>query len=199
VEILRDLRLGVYDVVVGINLLREGLDLPEVSLVAILDADKAGFLRSETALIQTIGRAARHVRGTAIMYADKVTDAMRQAIDETDRRRRKQETYNTAHGIVPASIVKSVRDLTDRVRTLAEEKVPYEVGGDKTLPLSALPPDEMVRLIKQLEKEMKAAAAALEFEKAAVLRDQIIELRRAREAQDKRPVWEKLREPKSPA
>ncbi len=196
VEILRDLRLGVYDVVVGINLLREGLDLPEVSLVAILDADKAGFLRSETALIQTIGRAARHVKGTAIMYADKVTDAMRRAIEETDRRRRKQETYNAAHGIVPASIVKSVRDLTDRVRTLAEEKVPYEVGGDKPLPLSALPPDEMVRLIKQLEKEMKAAAGALEFEKAAVLRDQIIELRRAREAQDKRPIWEKLREPK---
>ncbi len=196
VEILRDLRLGVYDVVVGINLLREGLDLPEVSLVAILDADKAGFLRSETALIQTIGRAARHVKGTAIMYADKVTDAMRQAIDETDRRRRKQETYNAAHGIVPASIIKSVRDLTDRVRTLAEEKAPYDVGSDKPMPLSALPPDEMVRLIKQLEKEMKAAAAALEFEKAAVLRDQIIELRRAREAQDKRPVWEKLREPR---
>ena len=196
VEILRDLRLGVYDVVVGINLLREGLDLPEVSLVAILDADKAGFLRSETALIQTIGRAARHVKGTAIMYADKVTDAMRQAIDETDRRRRKQETYNATHGIVPASIVKSVRDLTDRVRTLAEEKAPYDVGSDKPMPLSALPPDEMVRLIKQLEKEMKAAAAALEFEKAAVLRDQIIELRRAREAQDKRPVWEKLREPR---
>jgi len=196
VEILRDLRLGVYDVVVGINLLREGLDLPEVSLVAILDADKAGFLRSETALIQTIGRAARHVKGTAIMYADRVTDAMRQAIEETDRRRRKQETYNSAHGIVPASIIKSVRDLTDRVRTLAEERVPYEVGGEKALPLSALPPDEMVRLIKQLEKEMKAAAGALEFEKAAVLRDQIIELRRAREAQDKRPVWEKLREPR---
>ena len=196
VEILRDLRLGVYDVVVGINLLREGLDLPEVSLVAILDADKAGFLRSETALIQTIGRAARHVKGTAIMYADKVTDAMRQAIEETDRRRRKQETYNATHGIVPASIVKSVRDLTDRVRTLAEEKAPYDVGSDKPMPLSALPPDEMVRLIKQLEKEMKAAAAALEFEKAAVLRDQIIELRRAREAQDKRPVWEKLREPR---
>ncbi len=199
VEILRDLRLGVYDVVVGINLLREGLDLPEVSLVAILDADKAGFLRSQTALIQTIGRAARHVKGTAIMYADKVTDAMRRAIEETNRRRRKQETYNAAHGIVPASIVKSVRDLTDRVRTLAEERVPYEVGAEKALPLSALPPDEMVRLIKQLEKEMKAAAAALEFEKAAVLRDQIIDLRRAREAQDKRPIWEKLREPKSPA
>ena len=199
VEILRDLRLGVYDVVVGINLLREGLDLPEVSLVAILDADKAGFLRSETALIQTIGRAARHVKGTAIMYADKVTDAMRQAIEETDRRRRKQETYNTAHGIVPASIVKSVRDLTDRVRTLAEERVPYEVGTEKALPLSALPPDEMVRLINQLEKEMKASAGALEFEKAAVLRDQIVELRRAREAQDKRPIWEKLREPKLPA
>jgi excinuclease ABC subunit B len=196
VEILRDLRLGVYDVVVGINLLREGLDLPEVSLVAILDADKEGFLRSETALIQTIGRAARHVHGTAIMYADRVTESMRRAIDETNRRRHKQEAYNAAHGIVPTSIVKSVRDLTDRVRTLAEERVPYELGEGEPLPLSALPPDEMVRLIKQLEREMKAAAESLEFEKAAVLRDQIIELRRAQEAQDPRPAWEKLRAPR---
>jgi excinuclease ABC subunit B len=196
VEILRDLRLGVYDVVVGINLLREGLDLPEVSLVAILDADKEGFLRSDTALIQTIGRAARHVNGTVIMYADRVTDSMRRAIEETNRRRRKQEAYNAAHSIVPTSIIKSVRDLTDRVRTLAEDKVPYEVGEGEPLPLSALPPDEMVRLIKQLEKEMKAAADGLEFEKAAVLRDQIIELRRAKEAQDPRPVWERLREPR---
>ena len=192
VEILRDLRLGVYDVVVGINLLREGLDLPEVSLVAILDADKEGFLRSETALIQTIGRAARHVNGTVIMYADTMTDSMRRAIEETNRRRQKQERYNAAHGIVPTSIVKSVRDLTDRVRIQAAEKVAIEPG--KPLPLSALPPDELARLIRQLEKEMKAAAATLEFEKAAVLRDQIIELRRAQEEQDTRPVWEKLRE-----
>jgi len=194
VEILRDLRLGVYDVVVGINLLREGLDLPEVSLVAILDADKEGFLRSETALIQTIGRAARHVNGTAIMYADTMTESMRRAIEETNRRRRKQEAYNAAHGIVPTSIVKSVHDLTERVRTLAAEKVPVEPG--KPLPLSALPLDEMARMIKQLEKEMKAAADALEFEKAAVLRDQILELRQAMEARDTRPIWEKLREPK---
>ncbi|HUW10563.1 MAG TPA: excinuclease ABC subunit UvrB [Anaerolineae bacterium] len=195
VEILRDLRLGVFDVVVGINLLREGLDLPEVSLVAILDADKEGFLRSDAALIQTIGRAARHVQGTAILYADKVTDSMRRALDETDRRRVKQEAYNTSHGIVPASIVKSVRDLTDRVRTMAEERAPYEVRDGEPLPLSALPPDELVRLIKQLEREMKAAADNLEFEKAALLRDQIIELRRARAAQDPRPAWERLREP----
>jgi excinuclease ABC subunit B len=196
VEILRDLRLGVYDVVVGINLLREGLDLPEVSLVAILDADKEGFLRSETALIQTIGRAARHVNGTAIMYADRMTDSMQRAIEETDRRRQKQEAYNTAHSIVPTSITKSVRDLTDRVRTMAEERAPYEVQEGEPLPLSALPPDEMVRLIKRLEKEMSAAADALEFEQAALLRDQIIELRRAKEAQDPRPVWEKLRDPR---
>ena len=199
VEILRDLRLGVYDVVVGINLLREGLDLPEVSLVAILDADKEGFLRSDTALIQTIGRAARHVHGTAIMYADKMTGSMSRALEETNRRRHKQETHNLAHNIVPTSIVKSVRDLTDRVRTLGEERVPYEVEGGKPLPLSALPPDELVRLIKQLEKEMKAAAETLEFEKAAVLRDQIIELRRAQEARDTRPAWEKLRAPKPSA
>ncbi|MDH7486368.1 MAG: excinuclease ABC subunit UvrB [Anaerolineae bacterium] len=192
VEILRDLRLGVYDVVVGINLLREGLDLPEVSLVAILDADKEGFLRSETALIQTIGRAARHVNGTAIMYADTITDSMRRAIEETNRRRQKQERYNAAHGIVPTSIVKSVRDLTDRVRIQAAERVAVEPG--KPLPLTALPPDELARLIRQLEKEMKTAAAALEFEKAAVLRDQIIELRRAQEEQDTRPIWEKLRD-----
>jgi len=196
VEILRDLRLGVYDVVVGINLLREGLDLPEVSLVAILDADKEGFLRSDTALIQTIGRAARHVNATAVMYADKMTDSMQRAIEETNRRRQKQEAHNAAHGIVPTSITKSVRDLTDRVRMLAEERAPYKVLEGEPLPLAALPPDEMARLIRQLEKEMKAAAAALEFEQAALLRDQIVELRRAQEAQDPRPVWEKLRDPR---
>ena len=125
VEILRNLRLGVYDVIVGINLLREGLDLPEVSLVAILDADKEGFLRSEQALIQTIGRAARHVNGTAIMYADKVTDSMRRALDETDRRRAIQVQYNEAHGITPASIVKQIRDLTERVKAVAEEEPAY--------------------------------------------------------------------------
>jgi excinuclease ABC subunit B len=185
--ILRDLRLGVYDVVVGINLLREGLDLPEVSLVAILDADKQGFLRSEPALIQTIGRAARHVNGTVIMYADTTTDAMKQAIDETNRRRAKQITYNQAHGIEPRSIVKEVRDLTDRVRKVAEERAPYVVSSE-------MPKDELARLIKELDKQMKAAAAELEFEKAAVLRDQIFELRQQMREADTRPEWERIRE-----
>ncbi|MFN3929697.1 MAG: helicase-related protein, partial [Thermoflexus sp.] len=171
VEILRDLRLGVYDVVVGINLLREGLDLPEVSLVAVLDADKEGFLRSETALIQTIGRAARHVNGTAILYADTITESMRRAIEETNRRRAIQEAYNRAHGIEPRSIVKAVRDLTDRVREMVAE----EPGMPGQLP--AMPKDELQRLIRALEKEMKRAAQDLEFEKAAALRDQIFELR----------------------
>jgi excinuclease ABC subunit B len=193
VEILRDLRLGVYDVVVGINLLREGLDLPEVSLVAILDADKEGFLRSGQSLIQTIGRAARHVHGTAIMYADQMTDSMRNAIDETNRRRHKQEAYNQAHNIVPASIIKSVRDLTQRLaltRAVAEAGPEYHT---QAAPIT-LPKDEATRLIKELEKQMKVAAADLEFEKAAALRDQIIELRRDQEQQDTRPVWEKYRD-----
>jgi excinuclease ABC subunit B len=200
IEILRDLRLGVYDVVVGINLLREGLDLPEVSLVAILDADKEGFLRSEQALIQTVGRAARHLHGTAIMYADLITDSMRRAIDETNRRRAKQEAYNKAHGIVPQSIVKSVRDLTQRIAAdglhrqpaaaaaIAEGKPEYRVRP------SAMPKDEATRLIKDLEKQMKAAAADLEFEKAATLRDEIIELRRTLQLTDNRPIWEQLRD-----
>ncbi|GIV76267.1 excinuclease ABC subunit B [Litorilinea aerophila] len=179
VEILRDLRLGVYDVVVGINLLREGLDLPEVSLVAILDADKEGFLRSESALIQTIGRAARHVEGKAILYADKMTDAMRAAIAETNRRREIQARYNQEHHITPQSIVKSIRDLTDRVKVMAESRPTYDSDGEETPPIRAadLPKDELARLIKQLEKEMKEAAQALEFERAAALRDQLIELR----------------------
>jgi excinuclease ABC subunit B len=183
VEILRDLRLGVYDVVVGVNLLREGLDLPEVSLVAILDADKEGFLRSGNSLIQTIGRAARHVRGQAIMYADAMTQSMHYAIDETNRRRAIQMKYNQEHSIVPASIVKEIRDLTDRVRMVAEEKPEYRVGE--------IPRAEALRLIKELEKQMKAAAAELEFEKAAVLRDQIIELRRNLEDEDV-PEWERI-------
>jgi excinuclease ABC subunit B len=183
VEILRDLRLGVYDVVVGVNLLREGLDLPEVSLVAILDADKEGFLRSGRSLIQTIGRAARRVNGQAIMYADTITNSMQHAIDETNRRRAIQMTYNQEHGIVPASIVKEIRDLTDRVRTVAEEKPEYGVGE--------IPRGEAIRLIKELEKQMKAAAAELEFEKAAILRDQIIELRRNLEDEDV-PEWERI-------
>ena len=170
-EILRDLRLGVYDVIVGINLLREGLDLPEVSLVAILDADKEGYLRSKTALIQTIGRAARHIDGRVIMYADVVTDSMRQAIDETARRRDMQEAYNRRHGITPQGIRKTVRDITERVRTVAESKTPYSAQGE-------IPKDELARLVKDLEKQMKDAAKNLEFEKAALLRDQITDLRK---------------------
>ena len=191
VEILRDLRLGVYDVVVGINLLREGLDLPEVSLVAILDADKEGFLRSEQSLIQTVGRAARHVNGKAVMYADRITDSMKRAIDETNRRRSIQEAYNREHGIVPASIVKSVRDLTQRVAASASVA---EGRGEYRVSPATMPKDEAARLIKDLEKQMKAAAAELEFEKAATLRDQIIELRRAISASDPRPIWEQLRD-----
>jgi excinuclease ABC subunit B len=185
VEILRSLRSGKFDVVVGINLLREGLDLPEVSLVAILDADKEGFLRSDQALIQTIGRAARHINGQAIMYADTITDSMRRAIDETNRRRETQTEYNERHGIEPRSIVKAIKDLTDQVREVAEEKAEYVVARD-------LPKDELARLVDQLEKQMKAAAAELEFEKAAMLRDQILELRQALQDEDV-PEWERIR------
>ena len=182
VEILRDLRLGVYDVVVGINLLREGLDLPEVTLVAILDADKQGFLRSESSLIQTIGRAARHVEGRAILYADKMTEAMEKAIGETNRRRQIQEAHNLAHGIEPRSIVKGIRDLTDRMKVLAEDQAGYSVDEDgtgTTRNLASISPDELVRRITNLEEEMHEAAQNLEFERAASLRDQVIELRNA--------------------
>ncbi|HEY5668804.1 MAG TPA: excinuclease ABC subunit UvrB [Anaerolineales bacterium] len=189
VGILRDLRLGVFDVVVGINLLREGLDLPEVSLVAILDADKEGFLRSETALIQTIGRAARHVDGRVIMYADKITDSMRRAIDETNRRRAKQVAYNQEHGIQPVSIYKAVRDLTDQlsVRAVAESKPEYRVRG------GSMERSEMQRVINELEKQMKEAAQNLEFEKAAVLRDQVFELRGLLAEDSNLPPWKKVR------
>ncbi len=189
VEILRDLRLGAYDVVVGVNLLREGLDLPEVSLVAILDADKEGFLRSDTALIQTMGRAARHVNGTAVLYADEITESMRRAIEETDRRREVQIAYNRQHGIEPTSIVKAVRDLTDRVR---REAAPEE-GAD--LSLAQLPEDELARMIRELRKQMEAAAERLEFEKAALLRDRVFELRQVlkdKQAHDV-PAWERER------
>jgi excinuclease ABC subunit B len=171
VEILRDLRLGVYDVVVGINLLREGLDLPEVSLVAILDADKEGFLRSRDSLIQTMGRAARHVDGHVIMYADNITGSMRIAIDETYRRRGAQSAHNEEHGITPQGIRKAIKDITERVKVLAETKSPYEVG-------TPVARGDIAHLIKELEKEMKAAAKQLEFERAALLRDRITELRR---------------------
>jgi len=171
-EILRDLRLGVYDVIVGINLMREGLDLPEVSLIAILDADKEGYLRSTTALIQTVGRAARHIDGHVIMYADRVTDSMKRAIDETERRRTIQESYNRENGISPQSIQKSVHDITERVKAVAETRATYMVDqGD-------MPKDDLLRLIKDLESQMKTAARAMEFEKAALLRDQITDLRK---------------------
>ncbi len=173
IEILRDLRLGVYDVVVGINLLREGLDLPEVSLVAILDADKEGFLRSEGSLIQTVGRAARHTEGTVIMYADRVTDSMRRAISETNRRRGIQTSYNEEHGIVPVGIKKEVRSLSDRIRAAEGEE-----AASGAVAIATLPKEEIARLLKDLESQMKRAAKELEFEKAAQLRDQIVELRR---------------------
>jgi len=174
IEILRDLRLGVYDVVVGINLLREGLDLPEVSLVAILDADKEGYLRSKEALIQTMGRAARHVNAHTIMYADSITKSMHEAIEETQRRRRIQEAYNKEHDITPQGIKKAIKDITERVQVVAETRTPYIAA-----PISV---EEMHRLIKQLESQMKKAAKNLEFEKAALLRDRIIELRKDEEA-----------------
>ena len=181
IEILRDLRLGVYDVVVGINLLREGLDLPEVSLVAILDADKEGFLRSEGSLIQTIGRAARHVDGQVIMYGDVMTRSMKAAIGETYRRRDVQIAHNTAHGIEPRGIIKEIRDITERVRQVAEEVVSYRTEGGQPGIIAEIPKVELTRMVKDLESQMKAASRDLEFEKAALLRDQIVELRRIME------------------
>ena len=176
VEIIRDLRLGAFDVLVGINLLREGLDIPEVSLVAILDADKEGFLRSERSLIQTIGRAARNLRGKAILYADKITDSMRRAMGETQRRRERQIAFNTEHGIVPRSVVKQVKDLIDGVYSqkagqeaerLAQIKVELDDMDEKTL----------AREIKRLEKTMLEHARNLEFEQAARTRDQLAMLK----------------------
>src|SRR3954454_3654794 len=171
IDILRDLRLGVYDVVVGINLLREGLDLPEVSLVAILDADKEGYLRSESALIQTIGRAARHVDGRVIMYADNMTGSMQRAIDETYRRRRIQTDYNERHGIEPRGIQKAIRDISNRVRAVAEQAAEYSAEAP------TMPKDEIARLIPDLEVQRKTAAKDLRFEEAATIRDQVIELK----------------------
>lgn len=173
VEILRDLRLGTFDVLVGINLLREGLDLPEVSLVAVLDADKEGFLRSAGALIQTIGRAARHVRGRAILYADKVTDSMRRAMNETDRRRTVQEAYNLEHGITPASIIKHIDDVMSSVYERDYLTVPAANDGRETFNSRA----DLDRKIAELETGMRQAAANLEFERAAGLRDQLRRLR----------------------
>jgi excinuclease ABC subunit B len=187
IEIIRDLRLGEFDVLVGINLLREGLDLPEVSLVAILDADKEGFLRSETSLIQMIGRAARNVDGAVIMYADKVTDSMRRAVSETNRRRGLQEAYNAEHGINPETIRKAVTDILATLRGTDREGAPVP-GGDRRRrtareekrrsELAELPHDELERLIRTLEEEMHEAATDLRFEYAARLRDEIHDLKR---------------------
>ena len=188
VGILRDLRLGVYDVIVGINLLREGLDLPEVSMVAILDADKAGFLRSDTALIQTIGRAARHVHGKVIMYANKVTPAMQTALDETERRREIQVEYNQEHGIQPESIKKAITDITERVKLGAIA----EAGADYKSGLEGIPVPELKNIIQELEKQMLLAAENLEFETAAGLRDQIFEMRELLALQTDMKPWEKI-------
>ncbi|MEY4130391.1 MAG: excinuclease subunit UvrB [Actinomycetota bacterium] len=182
IEILRDLRLGEFDVLIGINLLREGLDLPEVSLVAILDADKEGFLRSETSLVQTIGRAARNVDGQVIMYADSITDSMQRAISETNRRRGLQQAYNAEHGIDPQTVRKAVTDILATLRGSTETPIPGKDRRSKrptrTNEFANLPPDELGRLIQTLEEEMKEAAGDLRFEYAARLRDEINELRR---------------------
>jgi excinuclease ABC subunit B len=173
VEIIRDLRLGEFDVLVGINLLREGLDLPEVSLVAILDADKEGFLRSERSLIQTIGRAARHINGTAILYADRVTESIQKALAETERRRRKQRAYNERHRITPKGVVKRIKDLIDGVydateARAAQDEARYEAMSEK----------QIAREIKLLEKKMLQHAKNLEFEQAAAARDRLAELKK---------------------
>lgn len=172
-EIIRDLRLGEFDVLVGINLLREGLDIPEVSLVAILDADKEGFLRSETSLIQTIGRAARNAEGRVIMYADVMTESMQKAIDETNRRRGIQQAYNEAHGITPQTIVKKVHDVI-QITKAATEKQKFGLEKDP----ESMSEKELKKLIQTLDKEMKHAAMELQFERAAELRDKILELKK---------------------
>ena len=190
VGILRDLRLGVFDVLVGINLLREGLDLPEVSLVGILDADKEGFLRSETALIQTIGRAARHVNGRVIMYADRMTNSMKRAIDETNRRRAKQVKYNKENGIVPVSIHKAIHDLTEEMspRAVAEMRGEYKVKD-----AGALPRKELQKIIADMEAQMKESAKNLEFEKAAALRDEIYDLKNLLAEDESLKPWERIK------
>lgn len=190
VGILRDLRLGNFDVLVGINLLREGLDLPEVSLVAILDADKEGFLRSDTALIQTIGRAARNVNGRVIMYADKMTDSMKRAIDETNRRRAKQIKYNEEKGIVPFSISKAIHDLTEDVssRAVGEAKGEYKVKGRESMPRN-----ELRQIVHEMEKQMKEAAKNLEFERAAALRDELYELKSLLAEDESLKPWERIK------
>ncbi|MCP5238624.1 MAG: excinuclease ABC subunit UvrB [Zoogloeaceae bacterium] len=178
VEIIRDLRLGEFDVLVGINLLREGLDIPEVSLVAILDADKEGFLRSERSLIQTIGRAARHINGTAILYADRVTDSMRAAIGETERRREKQIAHNLANGIVPRTVTKRIKDIIDGVYNESEDETAAARASKSAVDYAAMDEKSLAKAIKKLEKEMQESARNLEFEKAAAARDELFRLRR---------------------
>jgi excinuclease ABC subunit B len=178
VEIIRDLRLGQFDVLVGINLLREGLDIPEVSLVAVLDADKEGFLRSERSLVQTIGRAARHIHGTAILYADQLTDSMRHAIAETERRRRKQVAYNAAHGIMPRSVSKRIKDIIDGVYEPEDKGDARLAVAHRRRHYDVLSEKELSREIRRLEKEMLEHARNLEFEKAAAVRDELFRLRR---------------------
>ncbi len=195
VGILRDLRLGVFDVIVGINLLREGLDLPEVSLVAILDADKEGFLRSATALIQTVGRAARHLNGRVIMYADRMTDSMNAAISETNRRREKQVKYNEENGITPISIHKAIRDITDQLSSnakqkamgLGESKAEYRTKHEKTTN------SELQKIVTEMEKQMKEAAKNLDFEKAAALRDEMYELKAILADEAGLKPWERIK------
>ena len=189
IAILRDLRLGVFDVLVGINLLREGLDLPEVSLVAILDADKEGFLRSDTALIQTIGRAARNVNGRVIMYADRVTDSMKRALDETNRRRAKQQKYNEDNGIMPISIHKEIHELTEMMsaKAIGEAKGQYKTAAD------GLPRGELRKIIDECEKKMKEAAKNLEFERAAAFRDELYDLKNLLAEDESLKPWERIK------
>ena len=175
VEIIRDLRLGEFDVLVGINLLREGLDIPEVSLVAILDADKEGFLRSERSLIQTIGRAARHLNGSAILYADKMTGSMQRAIAETDRRRQKQTAYNTEHGITPTGVSKRIRDMIEGVYDSSAQL--DRKAAEKLAVYGAMNEKELLKELKRVEREMLDSAKNLEFERAAQLRDQLKDLK----------------------
>ena len=171
-QIIRDMRLDVFDVLVGINLLREGLDIPEISLVAILDADKEGFLRSETSLIQTIGRAARNAEGHVLMYADHMTDSMRVAIDETNRRRAIQQAYNEEHGITPQTIQKAVQDLISISKVIAKEEMKFEKDPE------SMSREELEKLVAKVEKQMRKAAADLNFEAAAELRDQMVDLKK---------------------
>ena len=183
VEILRELRLGVFDVLVGVNLLREGLDLPEVSLVAIMDADKEGFLRSDTALIQTIGRAARNVGGQVIMYADRITGSMERAMTETQRRREKQQAHNAVNGITPSTVIKAVRQIIES-KKVAEAKTHYKASSTKQPENMSL--DQLMSTLVDMEKEMKQAARSLDFEHAAIIRDELARLKKLVPAEQRR-------------